>query len=269
MMKQDMCISCDEGFINIRVGAIILKDGRFLMAGNDQVDYLYSVGGRIKFGEMAEEAVVREVFEETGVQMDVDHLGFVHECYFMGDFPGKQGKTIYELAFYFYMKVPDDFEPVSNGFTENNHKEYLEWVSADTTKTIYPAFFRTELNISEQTVKHIVTDDRGRIGHHATVTVDRPLGSRHPKYPDLQYPVNYGYVKGVMAADGEEQDAYLLGVDEPVNEYTGILIAIIHRLDDVEDKWVVAPVGRSYTKEEILKQVAFQEKYFHIEIQME
>ena len=107
------------------------------------------------------------------------------------------------------------------------------------------------------------------IGSQVTVTIDRPLGSTHPKYPNTHYLVNYGHVKGVMAADGEEQDAYLLGVDEPVNEYTGILIAIIHRLDDVEDKWVVVPVGRSYTKEEILKQVAFQEKYFHIEIQME
>ena len=72
-----------------------------------------------------------------------------------------------------------------------------------------------------------------------------------------------------MAADGEEQDAYVIGVEEPVKEFTGILIAIIHRLDDVEDKWVVAPAGKSYTKDEILKQVAFQEKYFHIEIQME
>ena len=114
-----------------------------------------------------------------------------------------------------------------------------------------------------------VSDEHIKIGHHVTVTVDRPLGSSHPKYPDMQYPVNYGYVKGVMAADGEEQDAYLLGVEGPVKEYTGILIAIIHRLDDVEDKWVVAPVGRTYTKEEIAEQVAFQEKYFHIEIQME
>ena len=263
-----MCIPCDEGFINIRVGAIILRDGRFLMAGNDQVDYLYSIGGRVKFGETAEKAVVREVLEETGVKMDIDHLGFVHECYFMGDFPDKLGKTIYELSFYFYMKVPDDFELVSKSFTENDQKEYLEWVSADTTKVIYPAFFRTELNISEQTVKHVVTDDRGRIGHHVTVTIDRPLGSVHPKYPDMVYPVNYGYVKGVMAADGEEQDAYVIGVEEAVKEFTGILIAIVHRRDDVEDKWVVAPVGRSFTKEEIAQQVAFQERYFQIEICM-
>ena len=107
-----------------------------------------------------------------------------------------------------------------------------------------------------------------KIGSQVTVTIDRPLGSAHPKYPDMVYPVNYGYVKGVMAADGEEQDAYVIGVEEPVKEFTGILIAIVHRRDDVEDKWVVAPVGRSFTKEEIARQVAFQERYFQIEICM-
>ena len=115
----------------------------------------------------------------------------------------------------------------------------------------------------------MVTVKHEKIGSTVTVTIDRPLGSAHPKYPDTRYPVNYGYVKGVLAGDGEEQDAYLLGVEGPVKEYTGVLVAVIHRLDDVEDKWVVAPTGRLFTKEEIFMQVAFQEKYFRIEIHME
>ena len=78
-MVQDLCVKLDEGVLNIRVGAIILKEGKFLMAGNERFPHLYSVGGRIKFGETAEEAVVREVFEETGVEMEVDRLGFIHE----------------------------------------------------------------------------------------------------------------------------------------------------------------------------------------------
>ena len=69
-MKQDMTAACGDGIINIRVGAIIIKDGRILMAGNSNVNHLYSVGGRLKFGETAEEAVVREVLEETGVRME-------------------------------------------------------------------------------------------------------------------------------------------------------------------------------------------------------
>ena len=71
-----------------------------------------------------------------------------------------------------------------------------------------------------------------------------------------------------MAPDGEEQDAYILGVDEPVDEFSGVVIAIIHRYDDVEEKWVVAPEGVSFTVEEIEKQVYFQELYFKSEIRM-
>ena len=104
------------------------------------------------------------------------------------------------------------------------------------------------------------------IGSTVKVIVDRPLGSFHPKHKDIYYPVNYGYVPGVIAPDGEEQDAYILGVNEPVAEFVGRVIAVIHRLDDVEDKWVVAPGNASFTAEEIMAQVAFQEQYFKTEI---
>ena len=106
------------------------------------------------------------------------------------------------------------------------------------------------------------------IGQTVTVTVDRPLGSFHPQHRDMYYPVNYGYVRGITAPDGEEQDAYILGVNEPVDEFTGKVIAVIHRYDDVEEKWVAAPGDMSFTKEEIWEQVCFQEKYFRSEIRM-
>ena len=105
------------------------------------------------------------------------------------------------------------------------------------------------------------------IGQIVTVVVDRPLGSRHPDYPELVYPLNYGYVPGDLAGDGEEQDAYILGVEEPVQSFTGVVIAVIRRLDDVEDKWVVAPEGRSFTKEEIAEATSFQERFFHSRIE--
>ena len=104
------------------------------------------------------------------------------------------------------------------------------------------------------------------IGKIVTVKIDRPLGSAHPEYPDMIYPVNYGYVEGIIAPDGEEQDAYILGVDVPVSSLEGRIIAIIHRKNDVEDKWVVAPDNASFTKEEINTLTYFQEKYFDIEI---
>ena len=101
-----------------------------------------------------------------------------------------------------------------------------------------------------------------------TVTVDRPLGSFHPKHPDLYYPVNYGYINGVMAPDGEEQDAYILGVSEPVEEFTGRVIAIIHRYDDIEEKWVVAPESMRISADENMQQVSFQEQFFQSEVRM-
>ena len=99
-----------------------------------------------------------------------------------------------------------------------------------------------------------------------TVTVDRPMGSYHPTHKNLYYPVNYGYIKGIVAPDGEEQDAYLLGLDRPVERFTGRVIAVIRRLDDCEDKWVVAPEGTTFSAEEILKAVSFQERFFKTEI---
>ena len=93
------------------------------------------------------------------------------------------------------------------------------------------------------------------------VLVDRPLGSRHPREGFI-YPVNYGYIPGVPAPDGEDLDAYILGVFEPLTEFTGTCIAVIRRMDDVDDKLVVAPEGQEYSDAEILALTEFQERFF-------
>ena len=160
-MSKDMTVPCENGLINIRVGAIILKNGKFLMVGNNiRPEYLYSVGGRVKFGETAEEAVIREVYEETGIRMEVDRLGFVHENYFYGDAESNLGKLIYEISFFFYMKVPEDFEPKCSSFTEDEHEEFLEWIAPDDPVKFYPEFFRTELLHPVNEVRHFLTDER-------------------------------------------------------------------------------------------------------------
>ena len=106
------------------------------------------------------------------------------------------------------------------------------------------------------------------IGKTVKVIVDRPLGSIHPKHKNMQYPINYGYVPETKAGDGIEQDAYIFGVDVPIESFEGRVIAIVHRRDDVEDKWVVAPIGVNFTKEEIWDKIKFQEQYFDSEIYM-
>ncbi len=93
------------------------------------------------------------------------------------------------------------------------------------------------------------------------IKIDRPFGSKHPKHGFI-YPVNYGYVPNTISGDGEELDAYLLGVFEPVSEYNGKCIAIIHRTNDNDDKLVVVPVDKSYTDEQIDALTEFQEQFF-------
>ena len=104
------------------------------------------------------------------------------------------------------------------------------------------------------------------IGKLVTVIVDRPLGSTHPKHKDMIYPVNYGFVEGIIAGDLEEQDCYILGIDEPVETFKGKVIAIIKRKNDFEDKWVVS--NKSFTKEEIINATFFTEQYFDIEVEI-
>jgi len=158
-MQPDLTVPIGDGFINLRVGAIIRQNGRLLMVGDDNADYLYTVGGRIRFGETAEEAVVREVLEETGVRMEIDRLGFVHENYFIGDSGRVLGKPVYEISFFFYMKVPEGFRPDSDCFTEGDCRKRLVWITADTEWKYYPEFFRTELLHPTEGVRHIVTND--------------------------------------------------------------------------------------------------------------
>ncbi len=93
------------------------------------------------------------------------------------------------------------------------------------------------------------------------VIIDRPMGSKHPKWKFI-YPLNYGYIPNTISGDGKELDAYIIGVFEPLEKFEGKCIAIIHRLDDDDDKLVVAPEGKEYTKEQIEALVEFQERFF-------
>ena len=100
------------------------------------------------------------------------------------------------------------------------------------------------------------------LGKTVRIEIDRPVGYVHHKAKyDLIYPINYGYIPGVLGGDAEELDVYLLGVTEPVKEYDAHIIGAVFRTDDVEDKLVGAPEGMIFTKEEIAEAVRFQERY--------
>ena len=97
------------------------------------------------------------------------------------------------------------------------------------------------------------------------VTIDRPLGSKHPKH-GFTYPVNYGYVPNTISGDGEELDCYILGIYEPIEAFKGKCIAIIHRLNDNDDKLIIVPENKSFSNNEIQVLTEFQEQYFQSEI---
>lgn len=112
-------------------------------------------------------------------------------------------------------------------------------------------------------ITDIVTMDYSDVlGTSVSGTIDRPLGSAHPRHPEMIYPINYGYVDGVFAGDGAEQDVYVFGTDQPLKTFTGKVIGVYHRLNDNEDKWIVSLSGEMIPAEDILEAIGFQEQYF-------
>lgn len=99
------------------------------------------------------------------------------------------------------------------------------------------------------------------LGKIVEVTMDRPLGSKHPKH-GFEYKVNYGFIKGVTAPDGEDLDAYFLNTDKSLEVATGVCVAVVHRLQDDDDKLIVIPEGTTVTDEQIKESTHFQEQWF-------
>ncbi len=109
---------------------------------------------------------------------------------------------------------------------------------------------------------------RGYLGKTVTIMIDRPIGYVHQKSTySLTYPINYGYIPGVLGGDGEELDVYLLGVEQPVEAYTAKIIGIVYRENDVEDKLIAAPEGMRFSADEIAKQIHFQEQYYQTHVE--
>jgi len=122
----------------------------------------------------------------------------------------------------------------------------------------------TEVFLTPEQRERLIGDYLGKI---VTVTVDRPIGFHHvTKGIHLDYTVNYGFLPEVIGGDGEEQDVYILGVNQPLATFTGRIIGAVRRSDDNEDKFVAAPEGMVFTAEQIGREIHFVEKYFDSKI---
>ena len=155
-MDRDITLPTQWGKFNLRAGAIIICNNKLLMVKSDNTEYIYSVGGRIKMGESSEEAVLREVYEETGIHASVDRLGFIHENFFVDS---RLGGAYHEIAFFYYIKDFDEKLMKCDSTNALGESESLCWLSLDKLDSykFYPEFFKTHLrNPSSDTIR-IVT----------------------------------------------------------------------------------------------------------------
>ncbi|HCW53124.1 MAG TPA: NUDIX hydrolase [Clostridium sp.] len=159
-MEYDCGFTKDDKWFRYRAAAIIIENGYVLFAGNERENYYYSIGGGVHMGETAEEAVIREVFEETGVKYDVDRLVFIHENFFEGD-GILNNKRCHEVAFYFLMKSRGTRQLNSTSYTSDGIKENMYWLPIDKLNEYkaYPTFFKEKLKNIPKTIEHIITKE--------------------------------------------------------------------------------------------------------------
>lgn len=262
----------DEYHLWIMVWIKNPKTGKYLVSqrsADKETDPLKweTVGGHSVYGETSLDAAVREVFEEVGIELDPKE-GKLMATKVAGRYDGQRHNWIRD-SFYFETTQEPDLNRATT-------PEVLQtkWLTVEEIKAMYD---RGEccLNMGDifGFVENPVPENRYSdiIGQVVKGKIDRPLGSYHPCHPSLYYPVNYGYVEGVIGGDGAEQDIYLLGVNHPVQEYTGKVIAVYHRYDDKKTKWVLVPCDENGTvsddvklptDNEIYAEIAFREQFF-------
>ena len=160
-MQKDCCFQRKNKRFSYRAAAIIVENDCVLFAGNEINDYYYSIGGGVHIGETAEEAVQREVFEETGIHYEIEHLAIIHENFFVESTGKYKGLDTHEIAFYFLMKSRGTQKLMSNSFTQGV-KENIHWIPIEDFDKIiaYHVFMKSYLQSKHKKFLHIMTDER-------------------------------------------------------------------------------------------------------------
>lgn len=154
---RDCYINDAEGWFRLRAAAIIINNGKVLMVHNDREPYYYSVGGAVAQNESSEEAVLREVFEETGFRYEIDRLAFILENFFIMPVGGEP-KKCHQIAFYYLMKPRESMEIHCESHGINGGKEEMVWFPLDqlADKHLYPTFFKEYLTAIPDGITHLV-----------------------------------------------------------------------------------------------------------------
>ncbi len=151
----------ENNWFRYRAAAIIVENGCVLFVSNSKENYLYSVGGGVHMGETAEQAVLREVFEETGVHYEIDHLAVIHENFFNDNSGTLEGLNCHEISFYFLMK-PRGTQELHGKSYVCGVKEELYWIPIEDLDkyTAFPSFMKEYLSRERSGIEHIITDER-------------------------------------------------------------------------------------------------------------
>ena len=151
----------ENSWFRYRARAIIIENGCVLFAGNENENYLYSIGGGVHMGETAEEAVVREVFEETGIHYEIERLVVIHENFFSENSGTLKGLDCHEISLYFLMK-PRGTQELNSNSTTNGVKEEMHWIPIEDLDKYraFPSFLKDYLSKEHSGIEHIITDER-------------------------------------------------------------------------------------------------------------
>jgi len=242
-----------------RIRAVIIKDENVLTVKRTkpEIEYWVIPGGGVKEGEENELALRREAREELGVDIEIEK--------FLFKIISQKDETFGHEEYFYACKIIGG-ELGSGQGPEFSNPRYIgthtiEWLEIKNLKNynLQPVDIKNFLeNI------FIQKDVKFWIGKKVKVKIDRQLGSKHPNFKTI-YPINYGFIPGTFSeADGEEIDAYVLGVEKSIEKFSGKVVAVIKREDD-EIKLVVT-AGENYSEDEIKKATYFQEKYFKSKI---
>lgn len=218
------------------------------------------VGGSVIKGESSIEGAIREVKEEVGLDLEQE-AGKLLFSKIRGTDVKYECKAYNDIMDVWLFNYSGEVQLET---ATTNEVADCKWMTVSEIRKLYEEkklvqtldYFFCAMEADEMDYSHI-------IGKIVKGTVDRPLGKAHPRNPRMIYSINYGYVDGVFAGDGAEQDVYLFGTDKALKNFEGKVIAVWHRFDDVEDKWIVSLSGEDIAEEKILGDISFQEQFFY------
>ena len=253
----------NDGEYHLVVDAIILNSKNEILISRRSAYKKFAfmwecAGGAVLKGETSLEGMIRELKEELGIEVTAKDAMILKTI-------KSENKHNFKDLWVFKKDID-----ISKLTFEDGEAFDAMWVSIDKfinmfeNKEIVPS---VDVGIEEYTkaINLKQNENYEYIGKILKTKIDRPVGSKHPKHGFI-YPVNYGYIPNTISGDGEELDCYILGVFEPVEEFTGKCIGLIHRTNDNDDKLIIVPEEKDFTSEQIRALTEFQEQYFESEI---